>query len=133
MSYNFNQHPGKPGQIWILMAAVLVLLMWAFGMATWASAQKLTLPAAPAVITPPPGNTLFLVGHAVGTQGYVCLPSGTGASWTVNERRPEASLFSRNSVYTPPARLAASCCNPLERKKVPLAEQLSPKQHLSNV
>jgi hypothetical protein len=30
----------------------------------------------------------------VGTQGYVCLPRGTGASWTVNAARPEATLFS---------------------------------------
>ena len=28
-----------------------------------------------------------------GTQGYVCLPQGTGASWTVNAARPEATLF----------------------------------------
>jgi len=103
MSYNFDQHPGKPGHIWVLMAAVLVLLMWAFGMATWASAQKLTPHAAPAVITPPPGNTVFLAGHAVGTQGYVCLPSGTGASWAVNGSRPEASLFASNSGHTLPA------------------------------
>ena len=33
------------------------------------------------------------MGHAVGTQGYVCLPTGTGASWTVNAARPEATLF----------------------------------------
>jgi len=33
------------------------------------------------------------LGHAVGTQGYVCLPKGTGASWTVNNARPEATLF----------------------------------------
>jgi hypothetical protein len=35
----------------------------------------------------------FLLGHATGTQGYVCLPSGTGASWTVNSSRPQATLF----------------------------------------
>src|SRR5207237_8406488 len=35
----------------------------------------------------------FLVGHAQGTQGYVCLPTSTGASWTVNGARPEATLF----------------------------------------
>ena len=29
----------------------------------------------------------------MGTQGYVCLPKGTGASWTVNNARPEATLF----------------------------------------
>ena len=45
-------------------------------------------------IKPPAGNSAFLVGHAVGTQGYVCLPTSTGASWTVNGSRPEATLFS---------------------------------------
>jgi len=44
-------------------------------------------------IPPPEGNVAFLVGHALGTQGYVCLPSGGGASWTVNNPRPEATLF----------------------------------------
>jgi hypothetical protein len=35
-----------------------------------------------------------LVGNAVGTQGYVCLPtSAGGTSWTINSARPEATLF----------------------------------------
>ncbi|HTQ58481.1 MAG TPA: DUF3455 domain-containing protein [Bryobacteraceae bacterium] len=50
-------------------------------------------PPTPPAITPPPGNTAYLLGHATGTQGYVCLPSGTGASWTVNASRPQATLF----------------------------------------
>jgi hypothetical protein len=54
---------------------------------------EITNPTTPAAITPPAGNSAFLVGHAVGTQGYVCLPTGTGASWTVNAARPEATLF----------------------------------------
>jgi hypothetical protein len=38
------------------------------------------------------------LGHAVGTQGYVCLPTSPGAStasWTVKAARPEAILFQR--------------------------------------
>jgi hypothetical protein len=93
MSYNFDQHPGKTGQVRILLAATLLLLAWAFGLVTWAQAQKATPPVTPAIITPPAGNSAFLVGHAVGTQGYVCLPAGAGASWTVNGSRPEATLF----------------------------------------
>jgi hypothetical protein len=50
-------------------------------------------PATPTAITPPTGNVPFLLGRAQGTQGYVCLPQGTGASWTVNNARPEATLF----------------------------------------
>jgi hypothetical protein len=55
--------------------------------------EEITNPTTPAAITPPAGNSAFLVGHAVGTQGYVCLPTGSGASWTVNAARPEATLF----------------------------------------
>lgn len=55
--------------------------------------KAISSPVTPVAITPPVGNSAFLVGHALGTQGYVCLPSGTGASWTVNGARPEATLF----------------------------------------
>jgi hypothetical protein len=54
---------------------------------------QLPSPATPDAVTPPAGNSAFLLGHGVGTQGYVCLPSGSGASWTVNNARPEATLF----------------------------------------
>jgi Protein of unknown function (DUF3455) len=50
-------------------------------------------PTTPAAITPPAANSSFLAGHAMGTQGYTCLPTGSGASWTVNGARPEATLF----------------------------------------
>jgi hypothetical protein len=51
-------------------------------------------PVTPEKITPPEGSTAFLLGHGVGTQGYVCLPNPTGGvSWTVNNARPEATLF----------------------------------------
>jgi hypothetical protein len=58
--------------------------------------QTLAPPHTSTTITPPVGNTLFLVGHASGTQGYVCLPTAADpnvASWTVNNPRPEATLF----------------------------------------
>ena len=58
--------------------------------------QNLTTPVTPAIITPPDGQSLFLVAPAVGTQGYICLPTSTGAatvSWTVKPSRPQATLF----------------------------------------
>jgi len=71
-----------------------LVLACAFGTVTNAAAQKIASPTTPALITPPAGNSAFLLGHAlVGTQGYVCLPKGTGASWTVKGARPEATLF----------------------------------------
>ena len=73
-----------------------LVLTCAFGAVTGAQAENLALPATPALITPPAGNSAFLVGHAQGTQGYVCLPTAVGAStasWTVKAARPEATLF----------------------------------------
>ncbi len=55
-----------------------------------------TAPTTPGAITPPAGNSVFLLGHAKGTQGYICLPTSAGAStfsWTVDAARPEATLF----------------------------------------
>ncbi len=66
----------------------------AFGTISVASAQTVTPPTTPTQITPPAGNTPFLVGHAFGSQGYTCLPTSTGGtSWTINPARPEATLF----------------------------------------
>ena len=66
--------------------AAAVALGCALGTAVHASAEDLT---------PPVGNVEFLSGRGVGTQGYVCLPQGAGASWTVNGARPEATLFQK--------------------------------------
>ncbi len=52
-----------------------------------------SIPTPTTSIPPPAGTSAFLLGHGVGTQGYVCLPTATGASWTVNGARPEATLF----------------------------------------
>jgi Protein of unknown function (DUF3455) len=82
----------KGARVQMLIAVVLVLGTL-FVVATQANAQQKS-PATPTTITPPAGNTAFLLGQAkVGTQGYVCLPTATGASWTVNNSRPEATLF----------------------------------------
>src|SRR3989442_10763655 len=92
MTYNFDRQKEKTARAWRLFAAALVLGC-AFGTVGNAAAQRVTPPTTPTLITPPEGNTAFLLGHALGTQGYVCLPKGTGASWTVNNARPEATLF----------------------------------------
>jgi hypothetical protein len=48
-------------------------------------------PLVPADIEVPAGNTPFYVGHAVGTQNYICLPSATGVAFTLVT--PQATLF----------------------------------------
>jgi hypothetical protein len=78
------------------MAALM--LVCAFGTVTHLAAQKIAAPTTSPAITTPSGNSVFLVGYASGTQGYVCLSTSTGApSWTLNGARPEATLFESSS------------------------------------
>src|SRR5882762_5239530 len=88
MNCNLEQTNKKAARVRRLCAAGLVLA-GALGTMPHAAAQSIT------DITPERGNSAFLTGHATGTQGYVCLPKGTGASWTVNNARPEATLFQK--------------------------------------
>jgi Protein of unknown function (DUF3455) len=68
----------------------------ALAVALTASAQQ----AQAGHVTPPPmpdeikvqgDDKAYLEGHAVGTQNYVCLPSGSGFAWSLFT--PEATLF----------------------------------------
>jgi Protein of unknown function (DUF3455) len=93
VSYNLSNKKVKTARVRSLFVAALVLAC-AFGAVTLATAQTVTPPPTPTAITPPAGNSAFLVGHAFGTQGYTCLPTSTGGtSWTINPARPEATLF----------------------------------------
>ena len=57
-----------------------------------AQAGGITPPPLPADLAPvPAGNKLFLGTHAVGTQNYVCRPSGAGVAYVLFT--PEATLF----------------------------------------
>ena len=94
MNYILNRQPQKTLRVRRLFATALVLGC-AFGTATNLAAQNIKPPTTPTLITPPAGHSAFLLGHATGTQGYVCLPTSTGASWTVKNARPEATLFQR--------------------------------------
>jgi hypothetical protein len=92
MNNILNRQTRKTAQVRTLFSVTLVLgSIFCTGTAT---AQKITSPTTPIDITPREGNTAFLVGHALGTQGYTCLPTSTGGtSWTINPPRPEATLF----------------------------------------
>jgi Protein of unknown function (DUF3455) len=73
----------------ILLIACATALAVAFAVALPqpAHADHVTPPPVPSKIEVPAGNTAFLEGHAVGTQNYICLPSG----WTFFG--PQATLF----------------------------------------
>lgn len=94
MNFNIDRQRARAARVRGLLAATLILGC-ALGTATNAAAQNFAPPTTPIAITPAPGNEAFLLGHAAGTQGYVCLPTSSGASWTVNGARPEATLFTK--------------------------------------
>jgi Protein of unknown function (DUF3455) len=99
MNCNLDQPTKRTARVRSLFVAALVLVC-AFGTVTNAAAQsavqKVTPPPTPTAITPPAGSSAFLEGSAQGTQGYVCLPTSTGGtSWTINNARPEATLFTK--------------------------------------
>jgi hypothetical protein len=58
-----------------------------------AHAHRIKVPSVPSDIEVPPGNKVFLVGHAVGTQNYICVPSGSGFAFALFT--PQATLFER--------------------------------------
>jgi hypothetical protein len=78
----------------LLDPAAAVLFVLGFVVATLpqlARADDVTPPPVPRDLQVPRGNEAFLVGHAVGTQNYICLPSGSGFAWTLFT--PQATLF----------------------------------------
>jgi hypothetical protein len=53
-------------------------------------------PPVPTELEVPEGNKVFREGHAVGTQNYICLPSGADFVWTFFG--PQATLFNMYPV-----------------------------------
>ena len=54
--------------------------------------DDIVVPSMPANLEVPAGNEVYLVQHAIGTQNYICLPSGAGYVWSF--WGPQATLFS---------------------------------------
>jgi len=76
-----------------MFAAGLVALT-ALLTAPQAAHAKQVTPDVPAELQVPEGNSLFLVGHAVGVQIYGCTATASGTAWTL--LAPRADLYSDN-------------------------------------
>ena len=85
--------------------ALFVAFAVSFSSPRSSHADHITPPTVPANIQVPAGNKAFLVGHAVGTQQYICLPCpnastpvamcpASGFAWT--QFGPQATLFKDN-------------------------------------
>jgi Protein of unknown function (DUF3455) len=84
----------RPSSVSRRLVAIASVLGCALCTVASAAAQKAAFPVTPEAITPEVGNSAYLEAHAIGSQGYICLPTTTGTnSWTVNPARPEATLF----------------------------------------
>ena len=53
------------------------------------------VPPVPPKLEVEAGNVLFLIGHGIGTQNYICLPSGAGFAYSLFT--PEATLFTHRA------------------------------------
>jgi hypothetical protein len=73
------------------VGSLVVLGTLAASLPRAAGADDVTPPPVPADLEVEAGNRPFLVGHGVGTQNYVCVPSGSGFTWTLFT--PQAALF----------------------------------------
>ena len=75
----------RPLSSHLMLVACAVALAAAFSapLQQPTSAAGALPPTVPTNIQVPSGNKLFLVGHAIGTQNYVCLPSGTGVKFVL--------------------------------------------------
>ena len=90
---NYNQSKRSIKALIHNLFGTALMVAFAFSAVGSAAAQKVTPPATPIDITPQAGNTAFLVGHAIGSQGYTCLPTSTGGTAWNPTARPEATLF----------------------------------------
>src|ERR1700752_1279886 len=79
------------GGVRLIACAIALEVAVTVGPPLWAQAARVTPPAVPTNIQVPAGSKPFLAGHAVGTQDYICLPSGSGFAWTFFA--PQATLF----------------------------------------
>ncbi len=78
-------------RILLIACATALAVAFTVSLPQPAHADHVTPPPVPDNIQVPAGNKAFLVGHAVGTQNYICLPSGSGFAFTLFT--PQATLF----------------------------------------
>ena len=97
---NASEHQTM-GRILRIACATALAVAFTVSLPQPAHADNVTPPPVPANIKVEPGNKAFLVGHAVGTQNYICLPcpnpstatcpDTSGLAWILFT--PEATLF----------------------------------------
>jgi hypothetical protein len=90
---NCNTRERTTRGIGLIAYAIALAMTLAVALSQAAHAQTVTPPPVPEGLEVEAGNEAFLVGHAIGTQNYVCLPSPSigRVAWTLFT--PQATLF----------------------------------------
>jgi hypothetical protein len=78
-------------RIMLIACATALVAVFTVSLPRQAQAQHITVPPVPDKLQVQAGARAFLEGHAVGTQNYIYLPSGTGFAFALFT--PEATLF----------------------------------------
>ena len=74
-----------------MAGSIAIAIQSSVAMGQSTSLDPITPPPVPTDLRVPAGNTPFLKGHAIGTQNYFCMPSGSGFAWKLFG--PQATLF----------------------------------------
>jgi hypothetical protein len=90
---SFSRRVGTAGFLFFLAKGLLWLA--APVLVVYAQGGHVTPPPVPANIEVPEGNRAYLEGHAVGTQNYICLASGSAFAWTLFTDPPVATMGGR--------------------------------------
>ena len=77
-------------RLWTTSIAVLTGACLAL-LPQWLYAHEITPPPVPSELEVPAGHRPFLLGHATGTQNYMCIPSAPALSGPLSGRRPPCS------------------------------------------
>jgi hypothetical protein len=75
----------------VTVMAIGATALWLGSADASAGDARCNVPEMPASLQVPDGYSVFFSGQAIGTQNYMCLPSGTGVAWKFVA--PQATLF----------------------------------------
>jgi hypothetical protein len=91
MNFNF-----KLTRLWPSLVVGVLFASSLVGTAAAADRTAVTAPKVPTAIQVPDGNEPFLVGHAIGTQNYVCVPSDADFKFVLFT--PQATLYTDDNL-----------------------------------
>ena len=94
MKHNDAETPPFAPRRRLMMCLAALAVAFTVSQPPPAHADHATPPPVPPDIQVPAGNKTFLEGDAIGTQDYICLPSGAGFAWTFFG--PQATLFNEH-------------------------------------